>query len=110
WVVAPYIAALTVARVAEPRPGLRQGLRTVVVAAATAAIVVGIAVGLGRPHVFGAASADTVKLVTVAAWGLAPGRASTLASAVRSRRGGLVRRLALGSTAAVHAPPRRPLR
>ena len=103
WGVAPYIAAVTIARVAEPRPELRRALRTVVLAAATAAIVVGIAVGLGRRHVFGSAPTDTVKLVTVAAWSLAAVGASTLACAIRPLRERLFRRLALDARSAVHA-------
>ncbi len=103
WVVTPYIAALTIARVAEPRPGLRRALGGMAIAGATAATVVGVAVGIGRRQVFAVVSADTVRLVTVAAFGLAAAGVLTLACAVRPLRQRLFRPLALDPASAVHA-------
>ncbi len=103
WGVAPYIAALTIARATEPRPGLRRGLRTAAVAGATGAIVVGVAVGIGREHVLGAGSGDTARLVTVAAFSLAAAGILTLACAVRPVRQRLFPRVGLDPASAVHA-------
>ena len=103
WVVTPYIFALTVARVVEPRPRLRRALGTVAIVGGTAAVLVGVTLGIGRTPMIAVVPAETVRVATVVGWSLAAAGALTLACALAPVRRRLFRPLALDPASAVHA-------
>ena len=101
WVVTPYILALTVARVVESRPRLRRALRAVVIVGGTAAIFVGVTLGIGRTRMIAVVPADTVRAMTLAGWSLVAAGALVLACAIVPVRRRLFRPFALDPTSAV---------
>ncbi len=103
WVVTPYIAALTLARLVEPRSRLRRALGALVIAGASAAIIVGVTLGIGHPLVIAGVPSDTARLATVAVWSLVAAGALTLACAITPLRRRLFRPLSLDPASAVHA-------
>ena len=103
WVVVPYVLAITLARVIEPRPRLRRLLGGVVIVGAAVTMFVGAALGSRGAWLFGLVSADTTRFLTVAGWSFASAGALTLACAVVPLRRRLFRHLALDPASVVHA-------